>query len=495
MDKTAIIYQLVTTGKFYFLSRPRRFGKSLLISTLKSYFEGKKELFKGLAIYDMENDWIPYPVITLSLSAYNPTASNLKDILESQIRQYEEIYCDKVLDTDLSMRFRNLILSAHKKTGQKVVILIDEYDAPMVAHIDDPEKYEEMRNTLKSVYVNLKDMDAYIRFGMLTGITRFSKMTIFSGLNNLDDISLDDRYAEICGITEEELKSNFQIGISRLANALETDFEGALDTLKKNYDGYHFTEKSQDIYNPFSILKCLNTSKIGSYWFTVGTPSFLLKKIQNLKKPLPQALKPTLVEEQLSDIDVAGKSPISLLFQTGYLTIKGYDKEFKEYILGIPNLEVERGLFRDMIAYNTEMNNDDVYGSVSDIRKAFYRGKPEEGLEYVKEFLASIPAYLTQKNSEVYFQNNLFMLFSLVGIDTKTEWWTSVGRIDVVLTTPKYIYVMELKLDKSAKEAMSQIDSKDYTLQFRHDGRQIVKIGINFSKEKRNIDDWIISGG
>lgn len=281
VDKTALVYKLANEHDYVFLSRPRRFGKSLLLSTLQAYFEGRSNLFKGLAIEKLETEWLSYPVIFLSLSGYNPNQEgNLEAVLNTNFKKYEQEYNIQEIEQDFYSRFHDIILAAYKNTGQKVVILIDEYDAPLVAHLDEIEKQEEMRNLLKSIYANLKDMDQYIKFGMLTGVSRFSKVTIFSGINNLKDISMLPQYSEICGITEQELKDNFKIGIELLANSLECNSESAVAALKENYDGYHFTRKSVDIFNPFSLINALSDSHISAFWFSSGTPTFLIKQIQ-----------------------------------------------------------------------------------------------------------------------------------------------------------------------------------------------------------------------
>ncbi|MDE6010219.1 MAG: ATP-binding protein [Muribaculaceae bacterium] len=490
VDKTALIYRLIAKGKYYFLSRPRRFGKSLLLSTIRAYFEGRKELFEGLAIAGLEKDWEDYPVLTLSLSSYNPSDSDLHGVLDAQIGNMELIY-GKRYDTQLvSARFANVIMSAYEKTGKKVVVLVDEYDAPLVAHLDDDPRRESVRSLLKSVYVNLKDMDQFIKFAMLTGVSRFSKMTIFSGLNNLEDISLAPEWSEICGITEEELFNNFRSGIEALARRNDTDYDGALGVLKENYDGYHFTEDSVDIYNPFSLLKALKNSKIGFYWFQSGTPSFLVKFLSKLNKPLEKIFTERVPEVALSEIETYRTSPAALLFQTGYLTIKAYDARRNSYRLGIPNKEVESGLFTELLSYNIGQDKVELMNRMWDIRDAFEEGDPDRGLDMVRSFFAGIPANVTRKDTELFFENNLFMLFRLIGIDARAEWWTSDGRIDMLLVLPDYMYVMELKLDRSAEEALAQIDTKEYVLPWTYDDREVFKIGINFNSSKRNIDCW-----
>ncbi|MDE6010243.1 MAG: ATP-binding protein, partial [Muribaculaceae bacterium] len=384
--------------------------------------------------------------------------------------------------------------SAYEKTGKRVVVLVDEYDAPLVAHLEDDSHREQIRDLLKSVYVNLKDMDQYIRFAMLTGVSRFGKLTVFSGLNNLNDISLVPEWSEICGITGEELKADFREGISALAEAQETDYEGALDLLKENYDGYHFTAGSSDIYNPFSLLLALNNSNIDSYWFRSGTPTFLVKYLSRSDMALPDIFSEKVPEFALSEIESYRTSPATLLFQTGYLTIKDYDRRRRRYRLGIPNKEVESGLFTELLSCNTDLDKVQLSNRMWGIRDAFEDGDPDKGLDMMRSFFAGIPATVTRNRTELFFENNLYMLFRLVGIDARAEWWTSDGRIDMVLEMPGYVYVMALKLDRTPEEALAQIDTKEYGLPWKYDGRKLYKIGINFDSSRRNIDRWLIDG-
>lgn len=494
VDKTEFVYRLANEGKYYFLARPRRFGKSLLLSTLKAYFEGRNDLFEGLAISQLEHKWHRYPVMLLSLARYNPSEQDLSAILSNYLSELETEYgC--LLETDnFSMRFANVIKAAYRKTGSKVVILIDEYDAPVVAHLEQPDKQDKSRDLLKSVYSNLKDMDEYIQFALLTGVSRFSKMTIFSGLNNLNDISLDSTYSEICGITQEELEGYFDNGISNLADKMKVDYEEALECLKANYDGYHFTEDSADLYNPFSLLNALSKGKIGAFWFKSGTPTFLIERLKKVNEPLSYLLNESIGESVISDIDADTSNPLALLFQTGYLTIKDYDFRRGLYTLGIPNKEVEKGLFTELLAFNTVIDKYKVDERMWGIRDAFETGKPELALDLMKSFFAGVPANVTMNKSELYFENNLYMLLHLVGIDARTEFWTSDGRIDMVVEMSDFVYVMELKLDGTAKKALEQIEAKEYDMQWKHSNKRIFRIGINFSSHTRNIDSWIIKG-
>lgn len=490
IDKTDLIYNLVTTNKNIFLKRPRRFGKSLLLSTLKAYFEGKKELFKGLAIEQLETEWQPHTVLTLSLANFNPTGDgNLYEILDNQFKIWEQEYEVKIQSTDLSSRFGNIIRAANAMSGGSVVILVDEYDHPLISSMHDEEKIEEYRQLLKSIYVNIKDLDQYIRFAMLTGVSRFSKMTIFSGLNNLRDISLNQQYAAICGITEKELTENFRQGIEMLAENNDTNYEGAVKLLKDNYDGYHFTKNSPDIYNPFSLMWAMADGEIGSYWFQSGTPEFLVRQIQKGNSFLPEMFEETVDESILTSSDIFDTQPTALLYQTGYLTIKRFEKP-DEYHLGIPNLEVRKGLFENLAKYYFDKGDTVVYNNVRQVRKLLETRNIDEAMERLRTFMAGIPYEFSEKANELHYENNLFIIFMLIGVNARPEWHTSNGRIDLLLSMRNNIYIIELKRDGTPDEALAQIHAKDYARQFTGDPRPIVNLGITFSTETRNITAW-----
>ena len=489
IDKTDLIYDLVTSDNCIFLARPRRFGKSLLLSTIQAYFEGKKELFKGLAIEQLETDWIEHPVLMLSLAAYRPVNGNLEGLLSFQFDEWEKKYNIQSNETELSLRFRQIIKSAYEATGTTVVILIDEYDNPIISTMHDMERSEDNRQLLKSIYVNIKDLDQYIRFTMLTGVSRFSKMTICSGLNNLRDISFNRKYATICGITETELTANFQQGIKELAEEYGTDADGAVALLKANYDGYHFTADCPDLYNPFSLLWAFADSKIGSYWFQSGTPEFLVRRIQESGDFLPEMFDETVEERTLSASDISKTSPTALMYQTGYLTIKraeGHDL----FRLGIPNLEVRRGLFENLAEYFFDKDDIKVTNNVRRVRNLLEEKKIDEAMERLQTFMAGIPYEMSQRATELHYENNLFIIFVLIGVDAKPEWHTSRGRIDLLLRMRNYIYIIELKLDGTPEEALAQIREKDYGRQFTDDPRPIVRLGVTFSTATRNIAAW-----
>ena len=490
VDKTELIHNLVHSSNCVFLSRPRRFGKSLLLSTIQAYFEGKRELFKGLAMERLETEWPVHPVLKLSLARYSPlNGGNLEEVLDLQFRFLERRYGIEAKTGDLSSRFADIIMAAHDSTGQTVVILVDEYDHPLIETMHDEDRLEAHRMLLKSIYVNIKDLDEYIRFTMLTGVSRFSKMTIFSGLNNLDDISLDDEYAAICGITEEELLSDFRDGISELAKKGDIDQEEAVGNLKLNYDGYHFTEESPDIYNPFSLLNALKKRKIGAYWFQSGTPEFLIRRIRNGGGFLPEMFDETVEGTTLSASDILNDNPTALLYQTGYLTIKAYERPDR-YRLGIPNLEVRKGLFENLAVRYLEKDNNYIYNHVREVRKLLEKRRVDEAMERLRTFMAGIPYEFADKATELHYENNLFIIFVLVGVDARPEWHTSQGRIDLLLRMHNYIYVIELRRDGTPEEALEQIREKDYTRQFMGAPRPVVELGITFSTETRNITAW-----
>ena len=492
VDKSDLIYRLVHTSACVFLSRPRRFGKSLLLSTIKAYFEGKKGLFKGLAMEKLESEWKKHPVLTLSLAQFNPNEENdLQNLLEGQFRRWEREYGVKDIETKASERFRNIIEAAYHTTGQPVVVLIDEYDSPLVASLDDAQRQESHRTLLKSVYTNLKDLNEYIRFTMLTGVSRFSKMTIFSGLNNLKDISLNSDYATICGITEKELRSDFQQGIGDIARKYKTSHDGAIELLKANYDGYHFTEDCPDLYNPFSLLLALDERKIGSFWFQTATPEFLVQKIQRAGSFLPKLFNETVMAKTLSTSDISRASVTALLYQTGYLTIKDYE-EPDRYHLGIPNREVRKGLFEDLASYCFHTDDDTVNNNVYEVRQLLEAGKVDEAMKRLQTFMAGIPYEFAQKATEYHYEHNLFIIFVLIGVDARPEWHTSQGRVDMLLQMRNYIYIVELKRDKTPEEALDQIEEKDYGRQFRSDPRPIIRLGITISTKTRNIAAWSV---
>lgn len=492
VDKTELIYKLVKTGQYYFLSRPRRFGKSLLISTLESYFHGKSELFEGLAIEKLENEWKRHPVLHLDLNTqkYDNT-EKLNNVLNNALCKWEKVYGREESETDLPLRFQGIIERASKMTGQNVVILIDEYDKPMLQAIGNGELMDSFRNTLKAFYAALKSCDRYIRFAILTGVTRFSKVSVFSDLNNLMDISMDDRFANICGITESELYMNFSDDIAMLAEKYNTAESEIKIKLKELYDGYHFTEACEDLYNPFSLLNTFARAKFGNYWFDSGTPTFLVELLKQSRYDLHDLSGVYSSSESLGNIDTMYTNPVPVMFQSGYLTIKGYDSEFDMYELGFPNREVEEGFTKYLFPYYASLRNGNSAFEISNFVKDVRNGETESFMNRLKSFFSDTP-YVLVRDLELHYQNVLFIVFKLLGFYTLVEYQTSNGRIDMVVKTDDYIYVMEFKLEGSAEDAINQINERNYVLPFRSDKRTVYKIGVNFSNKTRNIEKWIV---
>ena len=493
VDKTALIYRLATSGKYYFLSRPRRFGKSLLISTLEAYFQGKKELFEGLAIETLEKEWTEYPILHLDLNTKKyESRLSLNEILNQHLEKWEAAYGDEKKDRSPEERFSHIIEKISTVTGRNVVILIDEYDKPMLQAIGNEPLLTDYRNTLKAFYGALKSNDKYLRFALLTGVTKFSKVSVFSDLNNLMDISIDNRFASICGITEHELQTDFKEGILMLAQKNRMTEDEAKQQLKKQYDGYHFVEDSEDIYNPFSLLNTFAKMKFGSYWFETGTPTFLIELLQRSKYDLHRLTEEMATADSLSGIDTMETNPVPILYQSGYLTIKGFDKRFRTYTLGFPNLEVEEGFIRFLLPFYSGTSKSDSAFEIVHFVREVESGNIDAFMRRLQSFFADTPYELAQ-DLERHYQNVLFIVFKLLGFYTQAEYHTANGRIDMVVKTDRYIYVMEFKLNGSAEDAMRQINEKGYAAPFASDGRVLYKIGVNFSNEIRGIENWVIA--
>ncbi|MBP3472819.1 MAG: ATP-binding protein [Paraprevotella sp.] len=492
VDKTAFVYKLVTTGCYYILSRPRRFGKSLLLSTLHAYFEGKRELFEGLAISAMEQKWEAYPILHLDLNTQKyeiPEA--LEQVLDNALSQWEELYGTREYERSLSLRFLGIIQRAYEKTGKRVVILVDEYDKPMLQAIGNEALQEAYRNTLKAFYGALKSCDPYIKFAMLTGVTKFGKVSVFSDLNNLKDISMRKDYHEICGITELELLNNFQPYVSRMADELEMSAGEVLKKLARLYDGYHFVPNSPGLYNPFSVLNAFDANAFGSYWFETGTPTYLVQLLKRHNYNLERMANEYATEDILNCVDVASTHPIPVIYQSGYLTIKGYDPQFRMYQLGFPNEEVEDGFFRFLLPYYTPVDRTEAPFHIKKFVEEIEAGQPEAFLNRLKCFFADTP-YELIKDRESHYQNVLFILCKLLGVYVRAEYRTSQGRIDIVLQAKNYTYIIECKLDGTAEQALQQISDKAYVLPFATGDTKVFRIGLNFSSETRNIEKWVI---
>ena len=491
IDKTALVYQLVKTGRYYFLSRPRRFGKSLLISTLEAYFQGKKELFTGLAIEKLEKDWIEYPILHLDLNIERyDTPESLGNILEKNLAEWEKLYGAEISERTFSLRFAGIIKRACEQTGQRVVILVDEYDKPMLQAIGNQELQKEYRNALKPFYGVLKTMDGCIKFALLTGVTKFGKVSVFSDLNNLNDLSMWNKYIDICGISDKELQENLEEEMHEFAEVQGMTYEQFRDKLREYYDGYHFTQNSIGIYNPFSLLNAFDRKEFGSYWFETGTPTYLIELLKRYHYDLEHMAHAETYADVLNSI-YGDEEPLPVIFQSGYLTIKGYDERFGLYRLGFPNREVEEGFVKFLVPYYTRFNKIEAPFEVLKFVQEIERGEPDAFFRRLQSFFADTP-YELVKDLELHYQNVLFIVFKLVGFYVKAEYHTSQGRIDLVLQTDKYIYVMEFKLDGTAEEALQQINDKQYALPFAADSRKVLKIGVNFSNTTRNIERWVV---
>lgn len=492
IDKTALIYQLVKAGSYFFLSRPRRFGKSLLISTLEAYFEGKRELFNGLAIEKLEKDWVKRPVLHLDLNTEKyETPESIENILNNTLCQWEKVYGTEPSETSLPLRFKGIIQRAAEKTGHRVAILVDEYDKPMLQAIGNEDLQQAFRKTLQAFYSVIKTMDGYIKFAFLTGVTKFGKISVFSALNNLMDLSMWNDYVALCGITEQELYDNFDDGINELAQAQRMTYEEACAKLKTSYDGYHFTEDSIGIYNPFSLLNTFAKRKFGNYWFETGTPTYLVEllKIHNYDLHLMSHVETD--EDTLNSIDSSSTDPIPVIYQSGYLTIKGYDRRFEIYRLGFPNREVEEGFMKFLLPFYANITKVDSSFQIKKFVQEILSGDYDSFFRRLQSFFADTP-YELVRDLELHYQNVLFIVFKLIGFYVKAEYHTSNGRIDLVLQTDDFIYIMEFKLDGTAEDALRQINEKNYALPFASDPRKLFRIGVNFSKETRNIERWVV---
>lgn len=493
VDKTALIYKLADEGSYYFLSRPRRFGKSLLISTMEAYFSGRRDLFTGLAIESLEKDWVKYPVLHLDLNTQKyEVASDLDQVLDYNLKQWEKMYGKDSDASSPSLRFLSVVRNAYVKTGRRVVILVDEYDKPMLQAINNDKLQDEYRSTLKAFYSVLKTQDRYIKFAFLTGVTKFGKVSVFSDLNNLFDISMDARYQTICGITKEEMLAYFDEGIRYVAANNDLSYEDACEKLRKRYDGYHFRQNGTAIYNPFSLLNTFSTGEFGSYWFETGTPTFLVKLLQRDDYYLPNLTEEEVTVDILNSIDSVSTSPIPVIYQSGYLTIKGYDPEFRIYSLGFPNEEVSEGFLSYLLPYYTHVGQTEGSMCIRNFVRDLLAGRPADFMKRMDVMFADSD-YKIVGEAEKYFQNAFYVVTKLLGFYVNVERTISDGRIDMVVKTKDYIYIFEFKYDQSADAALKQIEDKEYSKPFALDKRKLFKVGVNFNRQKRCIDDWKIA--
>ena len=499
VDKTDLIYQLVQKNRV-FLSRPRRFGKSLLSSTLKYYFQGREDLFQDLAIEQLEEDWTEFPVLHFDLSTLkNIDIKYIPNKLDGILSDYEKIYGKNPSKVTSGDRLANLIVSAHAQTGQKTVVIIDEYDAPMLDVLHDEGKTLEVRRLMQEFYAPLKVCYADLRFVFITGITKFSQLSIFSVINNIINISMQPEFSAICGITEEELHTVFEPDIAMLAEEYECTVSEMKNRLKEHYDGYHFSEDCEDIYNPFSLLNAFDAKKIKNYWFASGTPTYLIHQMQRFGTDVTTLDEKEASEDMFDRPTEVMDDALPLLYQSGYLTIKSYDRDFGTYMLGIPNKEVRVGLTEHLLPLYTKRSDMVNGGFIQDFCRALLREDLEKALVVMRAYLAGIPypdggkeILNDMSKNEYYYETIFYLMFSFMNRHIQTQVKTCRGRADMVMHTPKAIYVFELKINKPAEEALRQIDGKGYMIPYTADGRKLVKCGISFSTETRTIEDWAI---
>lgn len=495
IDKTEYVYRMTHSGGcYFFLSRPRRFGKSLLVSTFESYFSGKKELFEGLAIEKLEQEWMEYPVLHFDMSGgKHMEKEQLEDYLSNRLEAEERKWGTTHSKRGVNDRLTELITTAYEISGKQVVVLIDEYDAPMLDVAHERKTLDELRNVMRNFYSPLKMCEPMLRFVFLTGITKFSQVSIFSELNNIKNISLDDEYAGVCGITKEELLTQMSEDIDVLAEALEMTREETIAKLKENYDGYHFSPASPDVFNPYSLLNCFDDKNFGAYWFSSGTPTYLINMLRKFKV-LPAKIGRSLARSSAFDAPTENLKTITpLLYQSGYITIKGYDKMSQLFTLDLPNKEIKVGLFESLLPYYLEgMYAEEGDVAIAQMSVLIRQGDMDGALRLLQEFLGTVP-YCNNTNYEGHYQQVLFIIFTLLThfvVDVEVH--TPNGRVDVVMETEDTLYLIELKLNKSAQAAMQQINLKQYDQRFARCGKPIVKVGVNFDAKKGNIEDWII---
>ena len=510
IDKTGFVHDLATNYSYVFLSRPRRFGKSLLSSTFHSYFAGEEELFNGLKVGELKKEWTKHPVLHFDMStAKHCSEEELLDELDKKLYIYEQVYGRGEKDINVNQRFEGLVHRAVEQTGEKAVIIIDEYDAPLLDVVNNQEQLTPMRQIMRNFYSPIKSLDPYLRFVFITGITKFAQLSIFSELNNLMNISMLPEYSAICGISGAEIDRRMREPIQALAERLNIQFDAARQLLKDNYDGYHFCEGSEDIYNPFSLMKALAAKKIGSYWFESGTPTFLMERMREERMDETQLDRMSEISE--SDFDISPEftdSVLPLLYQAGYLTIKGYNQEDGSYTLGYPNKEVREGFLKGLLA-NYKSTEGMSASFVLQFNRALKDNDIDGALGRMQSFLAGIP-YDLENKSEKHFQTIIYLIFSLLGYYTQAEVKSAVGRADAVCRTKDRVYVFEFKVDGSAEEALRQIDEKGYLIPYRfkvtksHEvasvaepveatGKTLVKVGVNISTQTRTVESWKVA--
>lgn len=499
IDKTDMVYSLVTEGKIYFLSRPRRFGKSLLVSTLKNYFLGRKELFKGLKIDSMEKNWNVYPVFHVDFNGSDFTRRGiLENRLKSYVSDWEKIYSldSGDISEDVGNRFIKVLKAAHEQSGRRAVVLIDEYDKPILDVLDvDKNLEEEHRNTLKSFYSVFKSADEHLQFVFLTGVTKFSQVSVFSGFNQPFDISMHGKYETLCGISQVELDTVFRKPIEEMSGRYECSYDEMRSMLKSHYDGYHFSKNMTDVYNPFSLLNAFATLDISDFWFKSGTPTYLIRLLSHTDENMDEITGRYYSAEEFIDYKATVEQPLPMIYQSGYLTIKDFNLRRNVFLLDYPNNEVKKG-FLSLVASNYFNTRESIYSWIRNAAFQLEDGKIEDFHTGLTSFLASIPYIMRRKENERererYFQYTFYLIMRLISVYTVyIEKLQSQGRVDCIVETPEYVYIFEFKLDGNAGEAMNQIDEKGYALEYASDKRRIYKIGAVFSSETGTIEEWL----
>jgi hypothetical protein len=503
VDKTDLVYKLTHSSKYVFLSRPRRFGKTLLASTLQFYFEGRKELFDGLAMEHLEHDWIKYPVLRFDFSTpKGVAATDIERVIALKMQDFEELYGRNELEKTVGERLNGLIKRVYLKTGKPVVIIIDEYDALMLDVLPMESELAAVRRVMRDFYSPLKACDDYLKFVFITGISAFSQLSIFSELNNLEIISQSQKYSTICGITKQELIDNFQYGITKMAGDFGCSTDEIINKLIDRYDGYHFCGNSEGVFNPFSLLNALENSDLGSYWFSSGTPTFLVEMLRKHNADRQFSIedledgKPVSLSRFNTSLELQ-TGPMPLLYQSGYITIKSYNKESGLYTLGIPNSEVRVGLLKNLLPLYSTLNPEDALDASKSISYELKNGNIDAALTQMQALLSSVPymrgdrgILADEEKTEAYYHRLFFIIFKMLHRDVNAEVHSARGAADITIFTPKFIYIVELKIDSSADAALRQIDEKGYAEPYLADGRKVLKLGINFSTHTRTLSEW-----
>ena len=503
VDKTDLVWQLAHYAKYIFLSRPRRFGKSLLTSTLESYFQGEKDLFEGLKIMQMEQEWAQYPVLHLDLSgAKHMPPDQIREELYNMLVPYEKVYGENPRETTPGMRLGGLIDRAYEQTGKQVAVIIDEYDAPLLDVLHEDTMLKEVREVMQEFYQRLKKQEPKIKFCFIAGITKFSQLSIFSTINNLTNVTMDPVFSNICGITEDELQTVLKEDIEMLAQETFMSFEAMHQKLKLRYDGYHFTKNPTDVYNPFSLLKAFQQREVANYWFESGTPTFLIRQMQHFRTDIMSLDRMEVPSSAFDQPTENMKDALPLLYQSGYLTIKDYDHELESYTLSIPNQEVRIGYVRGLLPIYTGLNDADVQmGFAAKFWKALKQGDVNLAMQHMKSYLAGVPYVEGFKEklkdvatAEGFYEYTMYLIFSMLNVYARTQVKCAGGRVDMVVWMPDTVYVFEMKVNGTAQEALEQIDSHGYAIPYEADGRRVVKVGVKFNADTRAPEEWVVAG-